>query len=656
MAYNIAANEQAVFIGDHPDSTKDRQTELKEETGKKASSLSRVFSSWASISVSEGRVLFLVIAAIILVFTNTLGYGFIHDDVFVIVGNPQIRSWSNIWHAFMTDVWNFRTELGTQLPMPPYYRPMHTIYMTVNYQMFGQWQQGWHMTSIAMHVLVALAAYYLVRKLSGRWQVAALTVLFFGMHPARVESVAWISGVTDPLMALFYLLGLISYIRYREETRSRWFIASVVFYAQSCLSKEAGLTLPMLIVAWELFISSPSWRENWKQFLRGLSVRLIPYTIVAVAYLVARYAVLGSVVSIGKGTKRAWLSLPYIFTDYLINQLAPVKLSIINDTTFVRSLADRRIWLPCMLLLSVAAAMWVWRRHVNGQVGMAIALIIVPLLPALNVGIFGEGFLLQDRYFYISAIGFFWLASTLILAAARRQRYLVTALVGVAIIALGVATTQQNRIWSDSRLLWERAVERAPKLSDAYDQLGIAYGQHNDYEAARMAFLKSLELATEDKVKARGYCNLAVVLNYLGRTDESFVAVNRALELYPDMLDAHNNIGYFFIENKDYQKAKEHLQRALEIEPRSVRARANLAQANLLLEDFSGAAQLFQSVLDKQPEDRMTRYKLALSYIGLKEYAKAAEQFEWLAATEPNPELVQALRERIAQLPTTQAE
>ncbi|MGB7922073.1 MAG: tetratricopeptide repeat protein [Pyrinomonadaceae bacterium] len=660
MAFNIAAKDQVVFIGDRPDSGEDRQTKIDERTAPKASLLSRASSlSWASVSVTEGRVLFLIVAAIILVFTNTLQYPFIHDDVFVIVGNPQIRSWNNLIHAFTTDVWNFRTQLGTQLPMPPYYRPMHTIYMTVNYKIFGLWAQGWHITNITVHVLVVLAAYYLVRRLSGRWQVAALTAVLFGMHPARVESVAWISGVTDPLMALFFLLGMIFYILYREETRRRWLVASVVCYALAGLSKEAGLTLPLLIVAWEVFRAYPSWKESWKEFrgfVWGLTVRLVPYGIVGALYLNARFFVLGSIAGTGKGAPRAWMSLPYIFTDYLLNQLVPVKLSLTYNTTFVTSLADRRIWLPCLLLLLAAAAMWVWRRHVNAQTGMALALIFVPLLPALNVGIFGEGYLLQDRYFYISAIGFCWLASNLILAAAKLRPSLVTALTCIAIVALGAATVQQNHIWSDSRLLWERGVERAPDLAGTYDQLGIAYGQHDDYAASREAFLKSLKLEKEDKNRAKTYCNLAVALNFLGQFDEAVAALERALEISPRMLDAHNNLGNFYMEHGDYDKALAQLQRALEIEPRYVRARANMAQAKALLGDHKGAAQEYERVLAQQPEDRLVRYKLSLSYTSLKEYAKAIEHLERLAATEPDPTIAESLRDRVVQLRALQAE
>jgi protein O-mannosyl-transferase len=659
MAFNIAAKDQVVFIGDHQDSTEDRQTELNEKTGPKASSTSRASSSWATLSISEGRALILIVAVIILVFTNTLPYPFIHDDVFVIVGNPQIRSWNNILHAFTTDVWNFRTQLGTQLPMPPYYRPMHTIYMTVNYKIFGLWAQGWHIMNIAMHVLVVLAAYYLVRKLSGKWQVAALTALLFGMHPARAESVAWISGVTDPLMALFYLLGMTSYIRFREETRRRWLIASVFFYALTCLSKEAGLTLPILIVVWEACRAYPSWKESGKQFrqfLWGLTVRLVPFGIVGALYLNARFFALGTITGNGKPKSGAWMSLPYIFTDYLLNQLVPVKLSLTYNTTFVEGLADRRIWLPCLLLLLAGAAMWVWRRHVNGLTWTALALIFVPLLPALNIGIFGEGYLLQDRYFYISAIGFCWLASNLILAASRRNHSLVTALAGIAIVALGVGTVFQNRIWSDSRLLWERGVERAPQLSGSYEQLGIAYGQHDDYAASREAFLRSLKLEKEEKNKAKTYCNLGVALNFLGQSEEAVAAMEKALEISPKMLDAHNNLGNFYIERGDFEKAMEHLQRALEIEPRYVRARSNLANAKALSGDHRGAVQDYETVLVQQPEDRLVRYKLALSYTSLKEYAKAAEHFERLAATEQQPLIAESLRDRVAQLRALQAE
>ena len=41
--------------------------------------------------------------------------------------------------------------------------------------------------------------------------------LLFGLHPLHVESVAWVSERKDLLAAFFYLLGVLSYLRFGRD-------------------------------------------------------------------------------------------------------------------------------------------------------------------------------------------------------------------------------------------------------------------------------------------------------------------------------------------------------------------------------------------------------------------------------------------------------
>ena len=179
---------------------------------------------------TESRALFLTIAATTLVYANSLSGAFVFDDTKQIAGNPSLHSWSNVLRAFTNDVWSFeRGTLTTDLP-PPYYRPLFTIYLTLNYQLFGLWEPGWHLMNLLVHTTATVFVYYLLRRLSGDNVVALLAALLFGLHPAHVESVSWISGIPDPLAALFYVPSLIWYVRYREEGNRKWLAASVVAF------------------------------------------------------------------------------------------------------------------------------------------------------------------------------------------------------------------------------------------------------------------------------------------------------------------------------------------------------------------------------------------------------------------------------------------
>ena len=202
--------------------------------------------------LDQSRALFLVVAATVLAYTNSLSGAFVFDDTKQIVGNPALRSWGNVLRAFTSDVWSFQRGTLTKDIPPPYYRPLFTAYLTLNYKLFGLWEPGWHLMNLLVHCGATVAVFFLIKRLSGDRLIATLAALVFGLHPAHVESVSWISGIPDPLAALFYVPSLIWYVRYRMDDDKKFLFASVIAYGLSALCKETPLALPLVFIVWEL--------------------------------------------------------------------------------------------------------------------------------------------------------------------------------------------------------------------------------------------------------------------------------------------------------------------------------------------------------------------------------------------------------------------
>src|SRR5438105_7433571 len=243
--------------------------------------------------LTDSRALFLVIASTVLVYANSLSGAFVFDDTKQIAANPALRSWGNIARAFTSDVWAFQRGTLTKDIPPPYYRPLFTAYLTINYQLFGPWEPGWHLMNLLVHAGATVAAYFLIKRLSGDRLIAMVAALVFGLHPVHVESVSWISGIPDPLAALFYIPSLIWYVRYRTEGKTIWLIASLVAYGLSALCKETPLALPLVLIVWEL--SRIRARQSLRARGREITLQLVPFALVAVAYLALRFAVLGRI-------------------------------------------------------------------------------------------------------------------------------------------------------------------------------------------------------------------------------------------------------------------------------------------------------------------------------------------------------------------------
>src|SRR5256886_13566719 len=111
--------------------------------------------------------------------------------------------------------------------------------------------------NLLVHTGATAAIYFLLSRLSGDRVIATIAALIFGLHPAHVESVSWVSCISDPLAALFYVPSLIWYVRYRTEGEKKFLVASVIAYGLSALCKETPLALPLVFIAWEFVRAQP---------------------------------------------------------------------------------------------------------------------------------------------------------------------------------------------------------------------------------------------------------------------------------------------------------------------------------------------------------------------------------------------------------------
>ena len=603
----------------------------------------------------ESRALFLIVIATVLVYANSLGGEFVFDDTKQIVGNASLRSWNNIFHAFTSDVWAFqRATFTTDIP-PPYYRPLFTIYLTLGYQLFGLWEPGWHLMNLAVHTGATVSVYYLLRRLSGNVMVAALAALLFGVHPAHVESVAWISGIPDPLAALFYVPALLCYVRYREEgRRPLWLLASTVAYALSMLCKETAIVLPAIMIVWEM--TRETAKHGWLSRLRRTIPLIIPYVAVALLYLALRFVILGKLVwkhpmMADVPDAQIWMTVPYVVVSYLRHLVAPFYLSIIYGTSFVKSVADTEFVLSAMILLGLAVVLWVYRRRITSEVWVALALLIAPLLPVLNLKVFHHEYIIQDRYLYLPSIGFCYLVALLVVRLASRNARVAFGLMAAILVVFGASTIMQNRVWHDSFALWQRAAQYAPHFWSTHYNLGLAHLQRKQYEPARAELLEAVR-RKQDVPDI--YNNLALAQAGLGDTDGAVKSLKQALILDPRMVEANNNLGTILFERKDYEGARRAFSQTLERDPSSVSTRFNLARTFAAMNDHAAAIREYESLLNARPDDAEARYYLALSYDATGRKQEAAAQLTRALSLERNAERAGEMRQALERIRRSQ--
>src|SRR5262249_44573017 len=207
---------------------------------------------------------------------------------------------------------------------------------------------------------------------------------------------------------------------------------SLSMYALSALSKETALSLVLLIFAYELIgrrkgdqRATPTARASknpdsglspanlWQRATRAAAAAA-PYAGVTVAYLIARYLVLGGLTWKNPNAHQGpfvdtILTLPLVVSTYVLHLIWPINLSTMYQTHYVTEAASAEFIIPAAALAIIAGSLIVRRDRVSREVWIAVALIAVPLLPVLDLRQISEEYLVSDRYLFLPAAGWCYL-------------------------------------------------------------------------------------------------------------------------------------------------------------------------------------------------------------------------------------------------------
>jgi len=619
--------------------------------------------------LSPARAILLICLFSFLAYANSLGGDFVFDDTDQIVENQNIRSWENLAKAFTTHVWAFRERPGAlNVPPPlPYYRPLFSVMLTVEYHLFGLWPQGWHLVSLLLHVLCAAGVFYLILLMSGRNLVALFASILFAVHPVHAESVSWISGMTDPLFGVFFLASFCLYLKARSSgergsANRRALGLSLVMFVLAAFAKETALSLVVLVFGYELIETS---RQKTERLITATK-RALPYAAVALIYLVPRYLVLGELMwknpqAPDRPLAYTLLTLPFVLWSYVAHLLWPLGLSVTYNTHFVTSVMSPRFLLPAAALGLALAALLFYRKRVGREVWQALLLVFAPLLPVLNLGqVSQEEYLVFDHYLYLSVAGFAYLVATGIFKAggfesrvsekriAGLSRAAVsTTVFAVTALAFTAAAARENRPWANSYSLWSNVARVRPAYWAAHYNAGLSLLDAKRFDEA----LASLERATALKPDEPNVL-AALGRSYDGRgeTSSAVTSFKRAIDINPEMFESFNGLGEVYFKNKDYVLAETNFAAALRLNPEASASRFNLGLSYARQGRYSDATRELERVVQATPDDALALYELGLSYERTGRAGDAVRAFQSAGKLAKSQELADRLAEGLGRL------
>jgi len=552
-----------------------------------------------------------ILGLVFLAYFNTLGFTFVHDDRFQIQGNTWLRSWKYLPRYFTADVWAFEHPVfrGT------FYRPIFLLWFRLQYLLFGLNPWGWHFCTVLCHVGVTLLVYFTAARLLEDRLGALFTTLIFGLHPTHAEGVAWVSGVTEPLFALFLFASYLCYVKKRAEPgRARIYLAaSLILYALACLSKETAVVLPFIIFGCELLWSKRSgdaWWSTWRARSLDAAKVVAPYLGLFVAYMVARLFSLQGF----QNTKEPhsclsmFLTWPSVLWFYLQHLIWPTRLSPFYTRAFYSQIDLHNVLLPAIPVLIVAAGLWVWSTR-SSKAAVATLWMIIPILPVLNLRAFIEGHLVHDRYLYLPSFGF-----AMLVAMGIRHFDLGSRLLGQPSLQLGFAgiigvsmiigVYQATACYANETTFFTYVTSMSPEgHSSKMDLAGLLGSQGHLDEAIKI--YEEIWPAEPDNWDVN--YNLGYAYYLTGKLSDADHYLSRAVQIDASRPDGFFYLGLTKLKEQDINGAVANVQRAVTIRPDADHYHFALGVIFKLQGNLPGALSEFHQEMDLAPDNASAR-------------------------------------------------
>ena len=492
------------------------------------------------------------------------------DDNFYVTENPNLAN-----PDFIRDV--TKPAVGN-------WHPLTMWSLALNYRFAGLDPAPYHWLNLLLHLANTALVFLFVWRLSQRrFWTAAVTSLFFGIHPMHVESVAWVAERKDVLYAFFMLLGLIAYVSHVERPNLLKLGATLVAFVLSAASKPAAVVFPLVLVAIDLFrgrgLKPSVWLEKAPFFLVSLGVGLLT--------LQAQQGA-GAISTVWNPFQKLLFGV-YGLTMYVAKLFLPIGLSAIYPYPSPVTGPGPEFYVVFgVTLLLIPIAVLLARRERAVAFGLTFYLINIALvLQFFSLG----GATMADRYTYVSYIGLlFALAWWLDEPATRRALGVpirpVIATVFLLLLPLSlVQTWKRCDVWQNAETLWNDTIAKYPgQIADAYINRGYYYYKHaGRYEAALADFNQALTLNSST---APIWMNRGLALAALGQDDSALVSFDRAIAIRPEWGDAVNNRGAVKLRRGEFAAAAADFSRAIELNPRQRDAFTNRASAFVSLGEY----------------------------------------------------------------------
>jgi tetratricopeptide (TPR) repeat protein len=564
------------------------------------------------------------------------------DDDAYVTNQPLVKS---------LEKENIKTMFKTESRVAANYHPLTMLSLAVDYARGDGKMAPFVQTNLLLHVInTALVFFFVMMLMRGNLLMSALAAAFFGVHPMHVESVAWIAERKDVLYTLFFLLSLMSYVKYMRAGSFLWLVGAFAAFVVSCYSKPMAVTLPVVLFLLDIY-------ER-----RAFSVRTIaekvPFLVVSMIFGLLTLKVQSSTFQGLVDTEtysffeRAGFAA-YGTANYIVKLFVPTGLSAVYPYPPGSAIGKLSAGvLLCLLgvaggLITLVLRAWKDRSNTTlwtvffGVMFFFVTISIV--LQFISVG----GAVMADRYTYVPYIGLFIALGAIIerfTQAPSAQKIAMGAIALVTLVYAGV-TYARVGVWRDSGTLWTDVIEKYPYVIDAagnitskginhaYNNRAVYYMTKGDNIQAERDYSLLKRIGTNKSYTYKGF---GALLQRQGRHKEAIEEFTTALRLGGDDTQVYRARGFSYMSTQQPERAAEDLRKVYNATPQDAQAMMMYFESLINLQRHQELLEVTQTLSFPGPAQANIHIARGVALGQLNRHLDAMKEFELAVSADPN--------------------
>jgi tetratricopeptide (TPR) repeat protein len=520
-----------------------------------------------NLDFSNPKFLSLILGVyIFIIYLKVISFEFVNfDDYKEILKNDQIVNFSlvNTYNIFFN-------------PNGDLYIPLVNFSFNIENYLFGFNPKAFHLTNLLFHISNSILVFCIFVSLFKSNKLAFLVALIFGIHPFKVESIAWVIERKDVLYSFFFLLSILTYHLYQKSNKKKIYLISVFLFFLSCLSKPMAVTLPAVLLIYDYFyLNKKSLQILWSK---------IPYFAISGFMIFLAFKYMKVDISMLEMVKdynyfdRIVLFFHSLFF-YFQKTLLPFNLSAIyNYPEKINGYFDFYYYVSAFLCLTAILLVVIYRKK-NRIVMSVFFFYLITISPVIQL--FPNTYsITADRYSYIPTIGLIaiivYLLNTWFKNKNIEQFYRNSIFFSIVFI-LSLTTIYRLDVWKNSETLY-------------------------------------LDIINKNQTTPSILCNYGDLLLENNRKEEALGIYSKANNKFPNRVEILARIGSVYFSLLKYEKAIYFYEKAISIDSSSNEILTNLGGSYLNKGNYLKAIHYLLKAYDIDSKNAFCCYNLGFSY------------------------------------------